>query len=100
MPYGYTITGQIHWDKINHVKDKACDDFQERNNPFILDRVPIYLIERGNCTFVRKALNVQNAGGFGAIVIDNRDEGLNEVIMADDGNGNKVNIPIVLIQQS
>ena len=58
---------------------------------------PIYLIMRGNCTFVQKVRNVEHAGGALAIVIDNRFENIENVIMSDDGTGNGINIPSVLI---
>lgn len=57
------------------------------------------LIERGNCPFVRKVRNVERAGGKLAIVIDNTDEDIKNVVMVDDGNGNGIRIPSMLISR-
>lgn len=50
------------------------------------------LIERGNCTFVTKVKNAQNAGYMLAIIGNNNDEPLkSDFVMADDGHGYSVN---------
>ena len=65
------------------------------------DRVgskPVLLVERGTCHFVEKAMNAQNFGAVMLIIIDNDSyESPSSIIMADDGTGQKVNIPSFLI---
>lgn len=58
------------------------------------------MIDRGNCTFVRKVRNVENAGGHVALIIDNKyGEEVDQVIMADDGYGRNITIPGLLISK-
>ena len=57
------------------------------------------MVDRGNCTFVTKARNVQNIGGLFAIIIDNTDENIYNLIIADDGTGSDIYIPTVLISK-
>lgn len=57
------------------------------------------LVHRGNCTFVTKVRNVENAGGHVAMIIDNKDEDISRVVMADDGRGQELTIPGVLISK-
>jgi len=57
----------------------------------------IYMVERGDCTFVTKTRNIAQAGGMMALVIDNTNENITNVIMSDDGTGAGIRIPSVLI---
>lgn len=76
--------------------------------PFIL------MVDRGDCTFVKKVRNAQKAGAAGVLIADNTclcdagaacqpDEGAmtecetKEPIMADDGSGADVSIPSFLL---
>ena len=75
----------------------------------------VVVVERGECSFVEKALVVQDAGGVAMVVMDKGSssytdangeniavEGLEEnqyFQMADDGNGKDVLIPSLLITQ-
>ena len=55
------------------------------------------LLERGDCHFVTKVRNVALNGGKLAIIIDNKNEDIEGVVMADDGTGAGVQIPSILI---
>ena len=57
------------------------------------------MIDRGSCTFVTKARNVQKIGGSLALIIDNRDENIENVIMSDDGTGSDIIIPTIMISK-
>lgn len=76
----------------------------------------LYFVDRGDCTFVTKALNAQALGAKGVVVADHTcscddvDAGkctaddmygceLNPVSMADDGNGETVSIPTVMVRK-
>lgn len=61
---------------------------------------PIFLVDRGNCTFVTKVRNIERAGGSLAVIID--DTGATDVkniVMSDDGTGTGIRIPAMLISQ-
>jgi len=50
---------------------------------------PIFLAERGNCSFVRKAVGASKAGKM-LIIVDNSDEeDVDKIIMGDDLSGKK-----------
>lgn len=60
----------------------------------------IAVIDRGNCTFERKALNAQNAGATGVIIADNQNNA-QPPPMGDDGNINTpITIPILSVTQA
>ena len=56
-------------------------------------------MRRGECSFVTKVRNIEHAGGRLALVIDKNDENVKNVIMVDDGNGNGIRIPSMLISK-
>lgn len=55
------------------------------------------IVERADCTFTQKSINVQKEGGKLAVIIDNIVEKSQDVVMVDDGKGHFVTIPTVLI---
>ncbi len=63
------------------------------------DRYPIVMVDRGNCTFVTKSRNVQNLGGHIALIINNNDEDVRDIVMVDDGTGQDIWIQAVLISK-
>ncbi len=59
---------------------------------------PIVLVDRGNCSFIRKTRNVQDMGGALCLIVDNRvGTDPKDVTMIDDGTGLNVAIPTVMI---
>jgi hypothetical protein len=48
---------------------QACTAFDDANSRAVKNRIA--LVVRGTCTFVTKALNAQNAGAVGLIVVEN-----------------------------
>ena len=58
----------------------------------------IFMVERGNCTFVTKARNIAAAGGAVALVMDTK-EVSKTIVMSDDGTGAGIRIPSLLIPQ-
>lgn len=77
----------------------ACKPFNmtipEKN---IVDEVPIIMVDRGNCSFVTKVRNVQEAGGHLALIVNNDPtERIEDIFMADDGRGRDLVIPGVMI---
>ena len=60
----------------------------------------IVMVDRGdNCTFVQKVRNGQDAAATAVVVVDNKDEPL-LTVMADDGTGNTIHIPSILMSMA
>ena len=59
----------------------------------------IFMVERGNCTFVTKARNIAHAGGAVALVINSKVNYSTKktIIMSDDGTGAGIRIPSLMI---
>ena len=57
------------------------------------------LIDRGNCTFVTKARNIEKAGANVALIGDNIAEHSENKVMSDDGSGHSINIPAFLLRK-
>jgi len=58
---------------------------------------PIFLVDRGHCTFVTKVRNIERAGGSLAVIIDDTNVDIKSVIMSDDGTGTGIRIPSMII---
>ena len=87
----------MYFDK-NH--DKACAPFKPGEIELFTDidfSTPFMLADRGDCSFVTKVRNIENAGMAVAIVVDSRKEDVNNIIMSDDGTGAGLRIPSMLI---
>jgi len=66
-------------------------------DPSVESSKKIALVERGSCTFVEKVKNCQEAGAKGVVVYNNVVSG-ELPMMTDDGSGEIVSIPSVMIQ--
>lgn len=103
IPYGFLFTGKLYYDLNDKEDDFACkalDEFHENFDNNKADRFPIIMVDRGNCTFVTKARNVQKLGGMLALIVDNKEEeNIDNVQMFDDGTGSDIYIPTVLISK-
>lgn len=64
------------------------------------DITPFFLAKRGGCSFVKKVRNMENIGVAVAIIIDDSEESVDNVIMSDDGTGGGIRIPGMLIGMS
>ena len=65
IPYGSSLLGRIFYIPSDH---EACEPFGLDEIPFSLwdnpnSYNPVVLADRGNCSFVSKARNIQNIGG-------------------------------------
>jgi len=73
--YGGSMAGAVVYPKDNA---NACDDFDGRH-PFRAKpgAMPTFLlVDRGDCLFVKKVWNAQNAGASAVLVVDDKDEPL------------------------
>ena len=64
VPYGKTISGQIGTPSV--LEDCIFEEL-----PDFSMGAKIILVERNDCTFTQKSINVQKEGGKLAVVIDN-----------------------------
>ena len=96
IPYGQSVMGKLHFLEEDN---NACEEFPEG---YELKRMsddisPFMIANRGDCSFVQKVRNMENIGVSVAIIIDNRAEMIDEVLMSDDGTGGGIRIPSMLI---
>jgi hypothetical protein len=61
------------------------------------DITPFFIVERGDCSFVKKVRNMENIGVAVGIIINDSDEDINNIILSDDGTGGGLRIPSMLI---
>ena len=107
IPYGYNLVGSLYYDNValtNNDVSLGCDNSftlgMRLNVTADIDESPIILLDRGDCSFVNKVTNAENYGAQAVLVVNNDNEDVDELVMADDGNGKYVNIPSELISQS
>ena len=86
--------GKIHYDKGD---PNACKELPDEILNRTSDVSPFFMAVRGECSFVQKVRNMENAGVAVAVVIDNRNEFVDEILMSDDGTGGGIRIPSMLI---
>jgi hypothetical protein len=93
--------GRLHHDLNDKEDDYACKPLLSHTLDFesTPDLYPIVMVDRGNCTFVTKARNVQRVGGLFALIINNNDEDIDKHVIPDDGTGSDIYIPTVLISK-
>ena len=94
--------GRLHYPKNNRF---GCNTFDEDDfeDDFLYDEetdlTPIVLVDRGECTFVTKVRNIEKLGVKLAIIVDDREEYSENLIMADDGTGHSINIPSFMVRK-
>lgn len=95
VPYGQTIMGKMHYEKEDSY---TCEEFPDDFKLARTDDISSFMVaRRGECSFVQKVRNMENAGVAVAIIVDNRAEMIDEVLMSDDGTGGGIRIPSMLI---
>jgi hypothetical protein len=94
--------GRVHYPNKNRY---GCLEFKtsDFDNDFLYDEEsdlsPVVVVDRGECTFVTKVRNIEKLGVKMAIVVDNKVENTEDLIMADDGSGHSVHIPSFIIRK-
>lgn len=86
--------GKLHYEGRD---SDACNEFPDTILNRTEDVSPFFVAERGTCSFVQKVRNMENVGVAVAIVIDNSLEMIDDILMSDDGTGNGIRIPSMLI---
>lgn len=92
--------GKIHFDESNEL---GCDEYSLDDAAEIkrsADISPFYLAKRGQCSFVQKVRNMENIGVAVGIVVDDKAEYIENILMSDDGTGGGIRIPSMLISRT
>ena len=99
MPHDYFYKEQkIKRDKEEGtISEKEFDEKLAKGEMTHLDFTPFYLADRGDCTFVEKVRNIEEAGAGLAMIVDNKKEDVSKIVMSDDGSGAGLRIPSMLI---
>ena len=92
------MEGYLLYDLINEQNQYGCEKFNRYTelNPLVGDS-PFIIVKKGLCSPAKKVKNIEEAGGHAAIIINDKDEPIEKMFLADDGNGNEISIPAVLI---
>ena len=99
--YDFYTRGELFLDP-NNVNNDACQAFPyvTRIGNQFQESFKILLVKRGGCSFVQKARNAQRGGYSMIIIVNNMQTKIKNIIMSDDGSGNDINIPIIMISQN
>ncbi|CAG9319981.1 unnamed protein product [Blepharisma stoltei] len=98
-PYGSVIIGRVFYRDSQSDACQAMQMFDWTDDPDQIN-TPILLVRRGSCPFVMKARHAQDIGARALIVIDNKDENPESIIMIDNGSAGNIFIPTFLISKS
>lgn len=97
IPYGQTIMGKVSWDKEHF---ELCEPLEEGTKVSRTDDLsPVMIANRGDCSFVQKVRNMEKMGVSVGIIIDNTNESIDNLVMSDDGTGQGIRIPSMIISQ-
>jgi len=98
--YDFYTRGEIILDSFI-LNNEACQPIS--NAPKIENQLQenfrILIVKRGGCSFVQKARNAQSGGYSMILIVNNMKTSIKNIIMSDDGSGNDIYIPIVMISQ-
>ena len=83
---------------------QACSDLgtiltKTYQNEFS-ENFKILLAFNGNCSFIQKVRNAQNAGASMLLLINNDDQDIKNILLEDDCSGSDIKIPVGLISLS
>ena len=79
----------------------GCEPFNRytEENPNVGDS-PFILVKKGLCSYTTKVRNIEEAGGHVAIIINDKDEKVEDMFLADDGHEGEISIPAILISKA
>jgi len=111
--YGDRVLGQLVYGPTkgkSHCTDLDYDipeaaDMPGSIGPEKTSLINIVLVRRGSCSFTTKVRVAYEKGAHAVIIVDKEDSPLAtkdmaNIIVADDGHGNKIHIPSVLIAKT
>ena len=75
----------------------GCKSFKQPSNKIL--NTFVWLVERGKCTYSKKASNAQESGAYSIIVYhDDKDAMIGNIVAIEDKLFNDIKIPIILIK--
>lgn len=89
--------GKIHYDPEDEYVCTELDESIYNKTVGFNDTAPFYLARRGSCSFVQKIRSMENIGIAVGIVVDDKQEIIDNVLMSDDGTGGGIRIPSMII---
>lgn len=116
--YGERVFGKLLYTESRGQRHCTADDYDLPDPPAstahsaqgqamydserTMDLVNIVLVRRGACTFVTKVRVAQEKNAHAVIIVDREDssqtsEDIQHIVMADDGFGDMVKIPSIMI---
>ena len=108
--YGRRVIGALKYKAPNDIKKPHCEKSDFPDAPTDPDTKSFALVRRGGCTFVSKVRLAQDHKMSGVVVVDEpcseqeksgnscRDaDAVQRIIMADDGTGDDIHIPSILV---
>ena len=105
VPFGKTVLGMIFIQEQYDGSNYWCDYDSSSSPPEIQEYssiyneyLPIILVDQGQCSYSKKALNVQLRGGSGMLIVDDdNDLENNDKYNILDLRGNSIKIPTLII---
>ena len=91
--------GKIHFDPEDEYVCTELDEGVYNKTVGFNDTAPFYLARRGECSFVQKIRSMENIGIAVGIVVDDKQEIIDNILMSDDGTGGGIRIPSMIIGQ-
>lgn len=112
--YGDRVLGRIVWgeskDGHAHCTDEDYDLPDASNKDSVNGEannggglIDIVMVRRGKCTFTKKVKIASAKGAHAVIIVDNQAltaKDMENIIVADDGNGESIHIPSILITKA
>jgi len=100
--YGDRVLGRVIWGESNGENHCTDSDYHIPRTQTKGALIKIVLVRRGNCSFTKKVRVAYKKGAHAVIIVDKEDsvltsEDMNRIIVADDGYGDKIRIPSILI---
>lgn len=109
--YGDSVLGRLVYGKSKDKKHCTGDDYDvDISDPTEVDAsaggsaealpINIVLVDRGSCSFVKKVEIAASKGAHAVLIVNNNaNEDLRHIIVADDGYGDNIHIPSILISK-
>ena len=92
------MPGRLFFDLDNKL---GCQKFNRiaREDPLVGES-PFIMVQEGSCNIIEKVHNIEESGGYLAIIISLKDDGIGGIFLSDEGFGYDITIPAILISQS
>lgn len=104
--YGQRVTGELLYYKTNgcNAADYDIEINKNHDNEEEEELATIVMVRRGGCHFVTKVQVAESKGAKAIIIADtegsmSKSDDIKKIIMADDGWGDNIKIPSILISE-